>query len=330
VTRGLCRQGRRRAAILILTLWIVLVLTLLAHSLAFEIQVESKLTSTYRDQFRAEQMARIGIARAVTDLRNDRLSERPEETIKDVTDREPFDALGDIWTGASIVPRVFEVENADAASRAQKIEGEYELFVLDEESKIGLNNNKEGMHLVLKFLLMQLDLDETDAEEIAYAIRDWKDADDDVAAPEGTGGANGSITPRCATSSGGAVVAATPRPSAISLKRKTFSTPRTPLQHHGRTHENPRHHRGTLLWLQSGRKSGTGLLPRAFARQETQGQTGGLARSGHGAQSGFERQYGFVRVPGGGLWGGGGRAGTGLRFGRDADKVPAGRQGREY
>ncbi len=187
VTRGLCRQGRRRAAILILTLWIVLVLTLLAHSLAFEIQVESKLTSTYRDQFRAEQMARIGIARAVTDLRNDRLSERPEETIKDVTDREPFDALGDIWTGASIVPRVFEVENADAASRAQKIEGEYELFVLDEESKIGLNNNKEGMHLVLKFLLMQLDLDETDAEEIAYAIRDWKDADDDVAAPEGTG-----------------------------------------------------------------------------------------------------------------------------------------------
>ncbi len=181
------RHARRRATVLILTLWIVLVLTLLAHSLAFEIQVESKLTSTYRDQFRAEQLARIGIARAVTDLRNDRLVERPEETIKDINAREPFDALGDIWTDGSIVPRVFEVQNSDPATTAQKIEGEYELFVMDEESKIGLNNNKEGMHLALKFLLMTLDVDEKDAEEMAYAIRDWKDPDDEVAAPEGVG-----------------------------------------------------------------------------------------------------------------------------------------------
>ena len=183
----LTQWGRRRATILILTLWIVLVLTLLAHSLAFEIQVESKLTSTYRDQFRAEQLARIGIARAVTDLRNDRLVERPEEAVKDINAKEPFDALGDIWTGASIVPRSFEVQNPDPANSAQKVEGEYELLVIDEESKIGLNNSKEGMHLVLKFLLMQLEVDEKDADEIAYAIKDWQDPDDEVSVPEALG-----------------------------------------------------------------------------------------------------------------------------------------------
>ena len=44
-SQNLFSRRRRRAVILILTLWIILVLTLLAHSLAFDMQVEAKLTA---------------------------------------------------------------------------------------------------------------------------------------------------------------------------------------------------------------------------------------------------------------------------------------------
>jgi len=91
------RHRRRRAVILILSMWMVVVLSLLAYSLDFEVRVETKLTVTYRDQFRAEQLAQLGVARAVADIRNDHLIQ-PEPGVR------AFDALGDTWAG-TLLPR---------------------------------------------------------------------------------------------------------------------------------------------------------------------------------------------------------------------------------
>ena len=151
------RPSRRRlAVILVLTLWVVLVLTLLAHSLAFEMQIEASLTTIYRDQFQAEQFARIGIARAVCDLRNDRLYETEEEE-GDLP--KQFDALGDSWAGGTIKPRHFDVPGAGR----REIAGQYDLLIIDEESKLGLNSMRPNSIDAFRDLLIIPDVDEAGA-----------------------------------------------------------------------------------------------------------------------------------------------------------------------
>jgi type II secretory pathway component PulK len=170
-------SSRRRAVMLILTMWIVLVLTLLAHSLAFEMQVEVKLTSSYRDRFKAAQLARIGIARAITDLRNDRLLERTDN--EDSGPLKQFDGLGDTWTDSTMLPREYVVD----APRGRDIAGHYDLLVIDEESKIPLRSEGKLHPETLMYLLMQLDVEEQKARDIANAIEDWRDENQDSTDP---------------------------------------------------------------------------------------------------------------------------------------------------
>ncbi|NQU44981.1 general secretion pathway protein GspK [bacterium] len=166
----------RRAVILLLTLWIVVVLALLANSLAFEMKVEMKLTSSYRDSFLANHIARLGIARAVTDLRNDNLMFAGEG----LNWQTRFDALGDIWSGGTLEPREFEV-----LSRDDEPAGIYRLMVIDEESKLNINNQSPVWPEVMRNLFVLLDVDEDEAQDLANAIQDWIDQDDQPAGPEG-------------------------------------------------------------------------------------------------------------------------------------------------
>jgi Tfp pilus assembly protein PilX len=84
-------DGRqRRAAILVLTLWIVVVLGLISASMLEEIYLELKLAKFQRDDFEAMALARAGLARAVADLRNDLILDRS-------TQSEMLDTLSDVW-----------------------------------------------------------------------------------------------------------------------------------------------------------------------------------------------------------------------------------------
>lgn len=171
------RKPSRRAVILVLTLWMVIVLSLLAQSLAFEMLVEMKLSGAHRDLFLAEQTARIGIARAVMDLRNDMLLTDKENAVWN----EQFDALGDVWAGGETVPRSFPVTVAGERNPV----GEYSLLVVDEESKFPLNAMNPDWRKAMKYLLVQLDVAETEADRIAAALWDWKDPDNLSSAGEG-------------------------------------------------------------------------------------------------------------------------------------------------
>ncbi len=178
--RGLIRKNRERnkGVILVLTLWIIMVLALLAQSLASEMQVEIKLTRMYRDLFLAEQLARMGVARAVADLRNDQLL----QDAKEEGPPRPYDALGDVWA-RSVFPRKYDVENERG-----KVIGHYELMVVDESSKFNLNLRDEESNKTMRYILEALDIDEEDAIRIADAIWDWKDDDDDVSGIDATEG----------------------------------------------------------------------------------------------------------------------------------------------
>jgi type II secretory pathway component PulK len=146
---------------LILTLWLSVVLGILATSLTSHLMMQTRLMSMRRHRMNAEALARAGIGKAVADLRNDLLLDSAEEC-----EQCNFDAEGDIWKRPEEGKVDQELGN-----------GTFTVQVVDEESRINLNNPQCNVEL-LTALLMQLGYEEEDAKIAAAAIVDWRDADD--------------------------------------------------------------------------------------------------------------------------------------------------------
>jgi len=149
---------------LILTLWMVTVLSLIAYSLAYEMRLEVRLTKLKKENFIAFQLARAGISKAICDLKNDMVIDRSE-------DAQVFDAEGDVW----VFPEdKINIEMGD---------GTYTVKIIDEESYLNLNTmNVSVLRELIKYFIGE-DEDE-EAEKIAFAILDWKDPGDIPASGE--------------------------------------------------------------------------------------------------------------------------------------------------
>jgi len=165
------KTGRkRRAAILVLTLWIVVVLGIISASMLQEIYLELKLTKYQHDDFEAMVLARAGVARAIADLRNDLMMDHAGKG-------QAFDALGDVWA------RQDEDKIGRDNEGVKMGRGTYRVWVEDEASKFNLNMATPP---VLKAALYELGLEEKEAQAITSAIADWMDPDD-IAQPPGVG-----------------------------------------------------------------------------------------------------------------------------------------------
>ena len=161
-----------KAVILIITLWMAVVLSVIAYSLANELQMEIKLTKMRKDSTNAMAMARAGVARAIMDLKNDLLLEFSDNKLS-----KRFDAEGDVWKRPE-EGKIFQTLGRDK-------DGKYGFFnveVIDEESKINLNN---ASHQVLKAAIKLFGYEDEDASKIAFAIIDWRDPDDNPANGQG-------------------------------------------------------------------------------------------------------------------------------------------------
>lgn len=156
-------RRKRRAAILVMTLWIVVVLSLISASLLEEVYLDLKITKFHRDDFIAMTLARAGIARAVADLRNDLMIDREGQT-------EPMDALGDIWAQKEDKRNKINVELGPR-------EGKYTVWIDDEAAKFNLNAIDLN---TLKVVFYELKMEEADAQALATAIVDWVDPNDTV------------------------------------------------------------------------------------------------------------------------------------------------------
>lgn len=154
-------QRRRRAAVLVLSLWIVLVLSVIASSLAFDVQVNSKLALLQRNQFLAYNLAKSAIGVGMTHLQNDRLIDHEENP------NQQYDAFSDVWAQPERREKDLEVELGK--------NGTYELEISDEESKININVAGQK---VLKALVEFYGFEPPDSDDIANAILDYRDQDD--------------------------------------------------------------------------------------------------------------------------------------------------------
>lgn len=156
-------SSKNRGVILLGTLWLAVVLAIIAYSLAYQVQLEMKLTKLFRQRAQATALARAGIAKAVADLKNDLMLDVSEEG-------QRFDAEGDIWA------------NPEDKTDVELGPGTYSVVVTDESGKLNINSvNLE----VLKQLLIVLGVEEDKVEEIACAIIDWRDTNERPASGEG-------------------------------------------------------------------------------------------------------------------------------------------------
>jgi type II secretory pathway component PulK len=157
------RPRSRRGVALLLTLWMSMVLALVAYSLLYDLRLDMKLTSLQRNDMKAFYAARAGVARGVVDLTNDAVIDLSK-------DAQNFDGLGDVWANQDdkIDVPMFKPKGGQPEPPS------YSVNVTDEESKISLNHADYNL---LYALLRELGQEDEKAKATAGAIIDWRDAD---------------------------------------------------------------------------------------------------------------------------------------------------------
>lgn len=160
-------RSSRRSAVLILTLWIVVVLGVIASSLAFDVQVNSKLALLQKEQLIAYHLAKSAVAMGMTHLQNDMLIDFADNP------NQQFDAFSDVWA---------QPDRREKEREVPLGKGTYELEIEDEESKININVASQR---VLKAMLEFYGFEPPDSDDIANAIVDWRDRDDICAGAAG-------------------------------------------------------------------------------------------------------------------------------------------------
>lgn len=144
---------------MVLVIWIILVLTVVAYSLSYEMRISLKMTSQAQKRLKAQGLARAGLAHAVRDLRNDRI-------LAIVDSGRGTDTLEDVW-----------------ATTKDKLDvkfggGTYSVLVTDEERKLNVNLLQPNSSGVLAYLLENVEgLSKEAAELAANAVIDYKDPD---------------------------------------------------------------------------------------------------------------------------------------------------------
>ncbi|MCX8037808.1 MAG: general secretion pathway protein GspK [Candidatus Sumerlaeia bacterium] len=163
----------RRAAILVLTLWMIVVLGMISASMLEETHLELRLAQFQRSDFEALCLARAGLAKAIADLRNDLEMDRTRQS-------EMFDALGDIWARG---------DEGKLGRNNEGIEmgrGRFWVWIEDETAKLDLNTVAMN-HIMLQALLQEVGLKPKEVAEVAAAILDYRDPDDMCNLPPATG-----------------------------------------------------------------------------------------------------------------------------------------------
>lgn len=150
----------RRGTVLVLVIWIILVLTVIAYSLTYEMRISMKMTAQGQKRLKAQGLARAGLAHAVMDLRNDRLLALADSGRNN-------DTLEDVWAQSK--------DKLDVKYG----EGTYSVLILDEDRKLNINAIQPTAIGVLTYLLEKVGgiKRKEDCNIAASAIFDYRDMD---------------------------------------------------------------------------------------------------------------------------------------------------------
>lgn len=164
-----------KASILILALWSLCLLATFAVILGFEVQQKLTLVNRLDERDRLHFIAEAGIKKAISQIK--------EEPEKD------YDVLKDDWSNNSIVFKEIDIGDGRYSISYDYINEHTGLTeswygLIDEERKI--NINKANQPILERLFRIALDFNETQAQELAAAIVDWRDSDSELSIPLGS------------------------------------------------------------------------------------------------------------------------------------------------
>jgi general secretion pathway protein K len=154
---------KQSGVVLIITLWILLILSTIALGFAFEMHLESRLARYQLDSHTAIYLAQAGINRAMVELKNDLFLDRKARP-------QIIDSLGEPWANNE--------NSAEYYTDIELGEGKYSVTVTDEYSKININYMTREMFLaLLTNIHPELEKEEEQMELIGDALIDYRDSD---------------------------------------------------------------------------------------------------------------------------------------------------------
>ena len=158
------RPSRHRAALLVVVLWTVAILTIMLGNLAFLTRTHLRLASNYSETSRLHNIAAAGIERAKAEL---------------LADQEPLDSLTETWANDETAFANYEIGGGTFSLLCPNpdIEGDPYLYGLEDEA------GKLNLHTATREMLEAL---EGMNENRVDALLDWQDSDSN---PTGSNGA---------------------------------------------------------------------------------------------------------------------------------------------
>lgn len=153
----------KKAQVLVISLWILVILSMLAISVGRRVSLALRLSKYQRDSLRALYLAKAGINRAILEITND---QTPDS-----------DNLSDNWASNESVFKEIRLDGNEAEFAEVNYiirENEEEKIIYgasDEERKININTASEEL---LKRLLKECEIDSAKAEELSEDILVWR------------------------------------------------------------------------------------------------------------------------------------------------------------
>lgn len=151
-----------RGIALVITLWLLVILSVMAFSFTSLVRTETYSTHAFKDGLENKYFAEAGIQRGVAEIFH-RIAARSNKTPE---------------RSQSGNEAAFQV---DGSFYTQTIgEGHYRISLADEGGKININTLSDQTGIILNTLLTNAEMGKEQADGIVDAILDWKDSDSDA------------------------------------------------------------------------------------------------------------------------------------------------------
>lgn len=169
------KRNNQKGIVLVITLWVILVLSVVSLSYLRQVNIELKMVGFQRDASVADSIAKAGLQQALILLREDRIKDSAENIQETMfhfmeDDSYLYDGGTEVWANSpDLLEDVKFYENGDKA-------GYYFVKIKDESSKFPLNNQKTTLEMIAH-LLELTGVQEKQSKALAAAIIDWRDVD---------------------------------------------------------------------------------------------------------------------------------------------------------
>ena len=174
-TRRSSFTKKQDGVILIIALWVVVIVSVVALSFAYQARLEVKMSGYSANHMRAKWYAEAGVSQALVLLREDLLKDKDvleNEDLIDVEDEDIYlyDSYAEDWGSRK------DLLNLEKDDYNEENKGTYKVEIIDECGKLNLNSSAVNVE-TMENLLITLGVPENLQRAIAAAIVDWKDSD---------------------------------------------------------------------------------------------------------------------------------------------------------